>query len=323
MDAVVKEPVVIAVDGGNSKTDVVALRLDGTLIGRASAATTSPHRLGVDGSIAVVSRLVAEAARGHPIAQASVYLAGLDLPSEVLAYREAIRREAWTSAKTVVDNDIFALLRAGVSEPDAVAVVCGAGLNAVGVRADGRTARFLAIGVISGDWGGGDAIGESALWHAVRGADLRGQHTYLEQAIPEQFGLEHLSDVTKALHFGGLTRGDLGGLVPVVFALAQEGDEVAGSIVDRQAEEIAVMSASCIARLELSGTVPVVLGGGVLRSGDARLLDGVKRHMRELTPGAYTILVDAPPVLGAALLALEHAGASAAALAAADAALAE
>jgi hypothetical protein len=45
--------------------------------------------------------------------------------------------------------------------------------------------------------------------------------------------------------------------------------------------------------------------------------------MRELTPGAYTVLVDAPPVLGAALLALEHAGASAAALAAAHATLAE
>ncbi|HEX4443638.1 MAG TPA: BadF/BadG/BcrA/BcrD ATPase family protein [Galbitalea sp.] len=315
------EAVAVAVDGGNSKTDVVAFGLDGRLVGRAAATSTSPHNVGLDGSIEIVSKLVAEAAAGHPVAQASLYLAGLDLSSELAAYREAVRQKSWSSATTVVDNDIFALLRAGTGASDAVAVICGAGLNAVGVREDGRTARFLALGAISGDWGGGDSIGETALWHASRGADSRGDRTVLELAIPEHFGLGLLSEVTEALHLGRLSRGSLGELAPVVFAAARLGDKIAGSIVDRQAAEIATMAASCIIRLGLVGAVPVVLGGGVLRSGDARLLKGVTQRLAELAPSAVAIVVDAPPVLGAALLALEHAGAGQQALAAARAAL--
>jgi N-acetylglucosamine kinase-like BadF-type ATPase len=319
--AVTASPVVVALDGGNSKTDVVAFGLDGTLVGRVVAPTSSPHNLGLSASVELVSRLVREAAGSHPVAQANLYLAGLDLPSELVAYSTAIRRQAWSSETTVVENDIFALLRAGTAARDAVAVVCGAGLNAVGVRADGCTARFVALGAISGDWGGGDSIGESALWHATRGADLRADHTVLERSLPDHLGFDRLSDVTEALHFGRLSRRDLGQLAPAVFEAARHGDRIAGLIVDRQAHEIAAMAASCIARLGFDAPVPVVLGGGVVRSGDERLLRGIHRRLAESAPYAVTLVVDAPPVLGAAFLALESARAGRRAIAAATRAM--
>ena len=55
----------------------------------------------------------------------------------------------------MVDNDTFAVLRAGTERGWGVAVVCGAGINCVGVSPDGRHARFPALGTITGDWGGG------------------------------------------------------------------------------------------------------------------------------------------------------------------------
>jgi N-acetylglucosamine kinase-like BadF-type ATPase len=64
-----------------------------------------------------------------------------------------------------VENDSFALLRAGTADANAVAVVCGAGINCVGTRADGKTSRFLSLGKISGDWGGGNQLGYDTLWH--------------------------------------------------------------------------------------------------------------------------------------------------------------
>ncbi len=299
----------IAVDGGNSKTDVVALRPDGTVVGRASAGASSPHQVGLDGSVSRLTQLVAQAAGDRRVVQANVYLAGLDLEEELSTYRAAIRKCGWSSPSTVVDNDIFALLRSGSNEADAVAVVCGAGLNAVGLRADGATARFAALGPISGDWGGGNAIGELALWHAARGVDRRGIHTALEQAIPLALGFASVAAVTEAIHLGDFPLGELGRLAPVVFELAREGDEVAESIVDRQAEEIARMAASCIDRLELHEVaIPVVLGGGVIRSGDARLIDGAINWLAELSPLAEPRFVSARPIVGAALLALEHSG---------------
>ena len=80
-----------------------------------------------------------------------------------------------------MDNDTFALLRAGTDSPDAIAVVCGAGINCVGRAADGRIARFPALGMLSGDWGGGQHLAALALWHAARAEDGRGPATALQR----------------------------------------------------------------------------------------------------------------------------------------------
>jgi N-acetylglucosamine kinase-like BadF-type ATPase len=306
----VSQPVVVAVDGGGSKTDVVALNLDGTVVGRARGLGSSPHFIGVEPSVDRINGLVREAVQGRPIAQANVYLSGLDLPSEVSAYRDALGRVDWFGESGVVENDLYALLRAGTAAPDAVAVVCGTGINAIGRRVDGAIARFAALGMISGDWGGGIGIGESALWSAVRAADLRGPATSLATSIPPVYGLETLENVTEAIHFGRLDYAELGKLAPLVLQAADAGDEVAAQLVDRQGEEIGLMAASCIDRLDLAGVgVPVVLGGGVLASGDARLWNAVRTVLAERAPLAVATALSGPPILGAALLTLESAGA--------------
>ena len=87
-----------------------------------------------------------------------------------------------------VANDTFALLRAGVDEPRGVAVVCGAGINCAGLLPDGRTARFAAVGKISGDWGGGQQLADEAFWWAARADDGRGPATALATALPAHYG---------------------------------------------------------------------------------------------------------------------------------------
>lgn len=301
---------VIALDGGGSKTDAVALALDGTILGRASAATSSPHFIGLAASVAVVSGLVDELLREVPPAHVGIYLSGLDLASEVADYRAALAGFGWAESITV-ENDLFALLRAGTSAPDAAAVICGTGLNALAIRADGEVARFLALGPISGDWGGGAGIGELALWYAAREVDGRGEHTTLTAAIPAEYGVATVGELTEALHSGRLAMPELARLSPVVLEHSRAGDAIARHIVDRQSDEIAVMAAAALRRLGLhEAEVPVVLGGGVVQSGDELLLTGVDAALARLAPRAYAVVVDAAPILGAGLLALESAGAT-------------
>ena len=78
-------------------------------------------------------------------------------------------------------NDTFAVLRAGTAHGWGVAVVCGAGINCVGVARDGRQVRFPALGSITGDWGGGYDVGLAAVSAAARSEDGRGPRTSLEQ----------------------------------------------------------------------------------------------------------------------------------------------
>ena len=302
---------IVGVDGGGSKTHAVALTLDGAVAGRGEGPGSSPHLIGVERSLEIVDAAVRQAL-GHASAiQANVYLSGLDLESEVTVYAEAVAALDWATPATVVDNDLWALLRAGTEAPDAVAVVCGTGINAVGVRADGATARFAALGPISGDWGGGSGLGEEALWHAARAEDGRGPATLLREAVLDGIGVGTIAELTEDLHFGRRALPDLAVLAPAVFAAARAGDEIAGRIVDRQASEVVAFARASLTRLGLLGQdVPVVLGGGVIRARDKRLLEGIGAGLLADAPHAHVVIVDAPPIVGAALLALESAGAT-------------
>jgi N-acetylglucosamine kinase-like BadF-type ATPase len=309
-------PFVVAFDGGGSKTDAVAVTIDGTVLASESGPTSSPHLVGLDGSVAVIDSLMARLVGDARPTQVSVYVSGLDLPVEVEQYAAAIAALPWATASTVVENDLFALLRAGTEERDAAAVVCGTGINAIGVRADGATARFAALGGISGDWGGGSGIGEDALWHAARDEDGRGRSTGLTPAVAAHFGLDSIAAVTEGLHLQRIPHTALASLSPVVLDVARAGDPVAIGIVERQAGEIAIMAGTALRRLDLlQRPVPVVLGGGIIRSGDERLLTTVAERLLELAPLARPVIVGEAPIVGAALLALESAGADAAAVA--------
>jgi N-acetylglucosamine kinase-like BadF-type ATPase len=301
--------IVVAVDGGGSKTDAVAVTLAGRLVGRVTGGGASPHFIGVPGAVERIDSLVREVAGERRIEQVNVYLSGLDLPSEVDTFTSALHHLDWSNERTVIENDLFALLRTGTSERDAVAVVCGTGINALGRRADGAVARFAALGTISGDWGGGTGLGEAAIWHSARHADRRGPFTTLTADLPGRFGLTTMDEVTQALHLGSLEYADLAILAPVVQTHANAGDAIAIRLVERQGEEVAIMAASCLDRLDLlSAPVPVVLGGGVLAARNERMWDAMVATLATRAPLAIPVHVAAPPIVGAALLALESVG---------------
>ena len=53
----------LAVDGGNSKTDVALVRADGTPLAVVRGPSSSPHQIGIDGTMEVLGELVTRAAR--------------------------------------------------------------------------------------------------------------------------------------------------------------------------------------------------------------------------------------------------------------------
>src|SRR5207237_7947007 len=109
---------------------------------------------------------VAEAGRptgAGPVAEVGqLRLAGVDFPAEVQEMQAAAGARG-LAERISVGNDTFAVLRAGTERGWGVGVVCGAGINCVGVAPDGRQARFPALGWLTGDWGGGYGGGSSAL----------------------------------------------------------------------------------------------------------------------------------------------------------------
>jgi N-acetylglucosamine kinase-like BadF-type ATPase len=205
------------------------------------------------------------------------------------------------------------VLRSGTTAGWGVAVVCGAGINCLGIAPDGRHARFLALGRITGDWGGGEDLGHEALFAAARSEDGRGPRTVLETKVPEHFGLGSPLALAEAIHLGRIERGRLLELAPMVLAFAEE-DPIAARIVDRQADEVIAFARAAIERLGLAReAVPVVLGGGLMRAGSARLIGAIEDGVRSVAPQADIIVARVPPIVGAALMGLDRLGAGEAA----------
>ncbi|MFG2552887.1 N-acetylglucosamine kinase [Streptomyces sp. NPDC048581] len=305
---------VLAVDAGNSKTDVAVVADDGTVLATARGGGFQPPVVGVEAAVDQVAEAVQRAfatAGVTSVDHVSACLANADFPIEEELLATALHARAW-GTDVEVRNDTFAILRAGITEPRGVAVVCGAGINCVGMRPDGRTARFPAIGRISGDWGGGSGLAEEALWHAARAEDGRGVPTTLAHTLPGHFGLPTMYALIEALHLEDIPAARRHELTPVLFATAADGDPVARAIVDRLADEVVTMATVALTRLGLlEEETPVLLGGSVLAAQHPQLTDGIRDLLMSRAPKAVPQVVTASPVLGAALLGLDAVGAGA------------
>jgi N-acetylglucosamine kinase-like BadF-type ATPase len=210
-----------------------------------------------------------------------------------------------------VANDTFAVLRAGTERGWGVAVVCGSGINCLGVAPDGRHARFPALGAITGDWGGGFDVGLAAVSAAARSEDGRGPKTSLEQAVPAHFGLTTPPELAEAIHRRRIPMSRVVELAPVVLGEA-ESDSVAASIVARLEEEILALIRVAVERLEMANApVEILLGGGLVRSSDSRLVRAVRAGLEDVVPEATVRATSAPPIVGAALLGLDEVDSSA------------
>lgn len=307
---------VLAVDGGGVKTDLALLDSSGALLSVVRGGSSQAHYLGVDGCVEVLERLLESAATRagldpaqRPMAStAQLLLAGMDLPEELSALRAAMERLRW-SDRLVVGNDTDALLRAGTDRGWGIAVVCGTGINCLGVDRDGREARFLSFGPVSGDWGGGRDVGLAALAAAVRAADGRGPDSALRSAVPDHFGLRDPLEVARGVHLGEIPTDRLNELAPAVLAAADE-DAVAAGIVGRVAEEVSAFATAALRRLELTGEDPdVVLGGRLLRAVPASVVEVIANLVYEVSPNARVVVSPSEPIVGAALLGLDALGA--------------
>jgi N-acetylglucosamine kinase-like BadF-type ATPase len=310
------DPLVIAVDGGGSKTDVALVRGNGQALALVRGPSSHAHHVGVEGSLDVIAGLLDEALADAQLASgngafaevAAFTLAGADSPADEEALTAAAEARGW-SARTIVLNDTFAILRAGTTRGWGVAITCGAGINCVGVAPDGRHARFPSLGWISGDWGGGFDLGKDAVFAAARSEDGRGPRTSLERAVPASFGLATPTELAEAMHHGRVSQRRVIELAPVVLAEAAN-DPVAAQIVSHLASEVVALARVALTRLDLADEpAEVLLGGGVLQDVDGALLAEIEAGLAEIGPQITVRPTASPAIIGAALIGLDELGA--------------
>ena len=108
------------------------------------------------------------------------------------------------------------------------------------------------------------------------------------------------------LHETDLTRDAVASLAPMVTHLAASGDSVAGDIVTRGADALAHVISVVHATLFDGGDAEIVVTGGLWK--DETYASALRRAVTTRMTNVRFVSPALPPVLGAVLCALRHAG---------------
>ena len=298
---------VLAVDGGGTKTLAVVADLKGNVLARGLGPGSNPYTVGflqfaeaVTGAVQSALRPVLGPATDDiggnaRIAAACFGMAGVDSPEDEAAVSAWVKQQSVAPSFLVV-NDVELILAGGTPDGWGVALTSGTGSNCLGRARDGRTARVGGWGTLLGDEGSCYRIGLEALRLATRAYDGRGEATALLEASLRQWSLRDIPALMRFVHAPTTDPADIAALAPVVLDLAAQGDAAARAVVDAAIEDLASHVRTAMRRLGLERP-PLALGGGLFSGTMREALSD--RLSAEVGPVAYV----EDPVLGAVTIA--------------------
>jgi len=274
------ERLYMGIDGGGSKTLAVVVDAHGRERGRGAAAGSNYAAIGLDRAVGNIRAAVADATRlagcAPPVRAAWVGLAGVDRPAD----HDVLHLYLCELAGVVRLTNDAELILSALDGTIGVAVIAGSGSIVLGRDARGDTVRAGGWGHIMGDEGSGYDVGRLGLRAVVRADDGRGPATLLRDLVVREWGLAQPADLIGRVYPDGDKRA-IARLAPLVLQAARAGDKVAGEIVTRGAEELALAALTVADQLAFPAGLPLALAGGLLtHAADYRelVLERVRRH---------------------------------------------
>jgi glucosamine kinase len=288
----------LGVDGGGSKTLAVIVNEHGEEVGRGLANAANYNTVGLDAAVQHIYTAVEQAMRATgcqlPLRTAWLGLAGIDRQADhdlLLPYLRALAEQV----RLTNDGE---LLLAGLEKAVGVVLISGTGSIALGRDGCGRRARSGGWGHILGDEGSGYSIAQQALQAVVRASDGRGPQTALRERILQTWNLRDTDELIGEV-YGEPEKAKIASLSSCVMITARGGDQVAASILQQAARELALaVHAVCLALDFTRREIPLALGGGLLIN-EADFCTQVIQQIRHAQPIGEVVLVGHPTLTAA------------------------
>ncbi len=298
------------IDAGNSKTHGLIADEIGHVLAMQATGGGNWEGIGLDAAgreyQGLLDATLAEA--GLDISQlgaAGYGLAGLDFPSDHERLRPVVEA-LHVPGPFFLENDTLIALRAGTTRPYGVVCIAGAGSTKAGRNRAGRVFRTWGLAANMGDWGGGGYICREAL--GVVGCAAKGiaPETALTAPILAHYGVSDTTALIEQITREGDYRIDF---APLVFEIARQGDPAAIEILLDAGHGLARGINAVIRGLDMEDEAfDLVLAGGTFKAKFPLLRDTLAADVRAVAPQVEIIRLTAPPVVGAALMAMDEDG---------------
>lgn len=305
--------VVVGVDGGGTKTECCLMdphtRRE---IARGSGPGSNVNSVGEEFAKASVKKAVrmalekAREALGEiQVVSACLSMAGANREEDSAKMRQLFRDLFPAGVPLLVNHDSYAALASGTEGSMLGCVlISGTGTCAVAFAGDGTVHRASGWGPMFRDGGSSYEIAKHALAAVARAEDGRGQATQLTRSFLKHLRIGTADDLL-TWAYKPQQCSDIASLAPIVFQTADQGDEIANSIVQCAVDEL-VGSIQAVSRrsgfADSKENFPLVLAGGVL-SHDSVLLRRLLEAIKQKLSNAQVVARPRSPCVGAAWIA--------------------
>lgn len=298
------------VDTGATKSHGLIADEFGRALGFGQAGSGNHEGVGYEGVVQTLRSLLNDATADagilpRDLSGAAFGIAGYDWPSERADTLNAIAHLKLACPVEAVNDTIVGLV-AGADQGWGVALVAGTSNNCRGWDAASREGRVLGNGPLFGEFGGSGELVAAAVHAVAREWTRRGPPTALTPRFVDYAGARDAADLLEGLSQGSRTIG--AECAPLVFEVAEAGDAVAREVIRWAATELADLALGVIRQLDLAALEFDVVLVGSLYSGGPLLTEPLKKTIHAEAPGARLKRLNAPPVIGAVLLAMQRAG---------------
>lgn len=307
------EGLLLGLDVGGTRTRALVASADGEALGWGESGAGNHEIVGYEGlhkamGEAANAAIAAAAAQGNaagvflPVLAAGFGVAGFDWESERAETMAAIDRLGLGCPVFLV-NDAALGLAAGSAEGWGVNVSAGTSNNCYARSPQGLEGRLAGGGALVGELGGASEIAAAALVAINHARLLRGPATALSKSFYRLAGKEDAASFIEAVT-SGRVKVDAS-WAPLVFSAARGGDKVALDILHEAGRELGESAAAVARQSCLSGRPFEVVLSGSLFSLGPWLEEGLAEFLKKAEPDATLVRLEAPPVVGAVILAAE------------------
>ena len=298
--------VILAIDGGGSRTRCLAIDRNGHVVGSAETGPSN-HLLVADQVVASSLREVIDQtlSKGgldkEKVACISAGLAGVDFDGVgATPMEELLNRLGFENL--VINGDMIIAHAGALQLRPGVVALAGTGSVVLGVGHDGRRVKVGGWGPIFGDEGSAYRIGEMSLRAAAHAHDGCGPDTALKDALLRAFGLTEFREIVTRVYVEGMEPREIAALSRVAYDVAEAGDPVARQIFFQAGDELAESVVAAIRQLKFEPDAIIVSYQGSVIDSCHLLRERFLDQLKRIVPNAKVVAPQFEPVIGAYLL---------------------
>jgi len=299
----------IGINGGATRTTLVAVTPDLTQLAKIESGPTNYHNIGLEATRAnLVDGLSRLAQRVQvpltSFAGIGAGLAGVDRPEDQAIMRE-IFQSITPNIPLVVENDAIPALMAGAGERYGVITISGTGSITYGVNRAGDLLRCGGWGYFL-DEGSGYDIAREAIRAVADAHDQAAPATLLTKRLLARLNLPNPQALIPWLYAAERTVTEVAWIAAEAVLLL-DSDLTARRVIVQAADRLAKAATTVAQRLNFKGaTFPVVMSGGLFDNCELLRLRFASM-VKTLYPRAAMLHADRSAAIGAAMLVLAKA----------------